>query len=161
MKTAMNITLRTRGPNRATNAGTSMIEVLIALLILVFGVLGVAALQATALRNNQSAMEHSQAVVQTYAILDRMRANAAQAKIGKYNLGGPGATNWTCSLPDSGGLPENERREWIQDLQTNLGSSACGVIDCNDLNCLIGVQWDDSRGTSGSTTQQFITETRL
>ena len=157
----MNITLHARGPNRATNAGTSMIEVLIAILILVFGVLGVAALQATALRNNQSAMEHSQAVVQTYAILDRMRANAAEAKIGKYNLGGPGATHWTCSLPDAGGLAENERREWIQDLQTNLGSSACGVIDCNDLTCLIGVQWDDSRGTLGSSTQQFVTETRL
>lgn len=158
---------------RAHAAGFSMIEVLVAILILVFGIFGVAALQATALRNSQSAMQHSQAVVQTYAMLDRMRANVAQAKIGMYNLGtfgsdlgGTGTTDWVCDLPDAGGLPENERRDWIATLQdpNNLGPNACGIIDCDDFHCDIAVRWDDSRGkhsVSESTNQVLATRSRL
>lgn len=151
----------THGPEHSLQTGTSLIEVLVALLILAFGLLGIAALQATTMRNSQSSLEYSEAVALTYSALDRLRADDAEARIGKFNLGGPGATNWTCDLPDAGGLPENERREWIQSLHDDLGSSACGVIDCNDQTCLIGVQWDDSRGKGGSSTQSFVTRSRL
>ena len=154
-----------------------MIEVLVAIVILVFGVLGVAAMQATALRNSQSSMDHSQAVVQINTILDRMRANVPQARIGLYNLGnfgtdlgGTGTTVWTCGLPSAGALPANERRAWIQALHDNLGASACGIIDCNDTQCDIGVKWNDERGAGvnplattgpGSQNQRVLTRSRL
>ena len=161
-------------PNRARRSrstGTSMIEVLVAIIILVFGVLGVAAMQATALRNSQSSMDTSQAVVQMYTILDRMRANVPQARIGAYNLGtfgtslgaATGTTVWTCGLPSGGTLPQNERLAWMQALKNNLGNSntTCGIIDCNDAKCDIAVKWDDSRGKSGSATQTVVSRTRL
>ena len=50
--------------------GVTLIEVLVAVLVMAIGLLGIAALQATALRNSQSSLERSQAVVHTYAILD-------------------------------------------------------------------------------------------
>ena len=56
-----------------------MIEVLVAVLVMGIGLLGVAAMQATALRNNQSALERTQATIQTYSILDAMRANRQRA----------------------------------------------------------------------------------
>jgi len=146
----------TRARQRARSLGMSMIEVLIAILILVFGILGIAAMQATTLRNSQSAMEHSQAVVQTYAILDRMRANVPVARIGGYDL-----VNMTCALPDAGGLAANERREWIQTLKDNLGPAACGQINCNAFTCTVRVRWDDSRGTGGSNAQELVTRTML
>jgi len=59
--------------------GVSLLEVLIAVLILAIGLLGVAALQASALRNSQSSLERSQAVIYTYTILDSMRSNTANA----------------------------------------------------------------------------------
>src|SRR5690606_41533119 len=43
-----------RPPMRKSNLGLGLIEVLIAVAILAFGMLGIAALQATALRNGQS-----------------------------------------------------------------------------------------------------------
>lgn len=150
--------------------GMSMIEVLIALLILVFGVLGIAALQMTALRNSQSSMQHSLAVQHAYGAIDRMRADVSDARIGSYNLGnygtdlgpgGSGTTVWTCALPDVGALPENERREWIGRLQADLGPQACGIIDCNDLACYVGVKWDDSRGSAGTANKIVTTGTRL
>jgi type IV pilus assembly protein PilV len=68
---------RARGSFASPNAqrGVGMIEVLVAVLILAIGLLGVAALQATALRNSQSAMERSQGVVHAYAVFDSMRAS--------------------------------------------------------------------------------------
>ena len=59
--------------------GVGLIEVMVAVLILGVGLLGIAAMQTTALRNSQSSLERSQAVMQTYAILDAMRAKDAEA----------------------------------------------------------------------------------
>lgn len=152
-----------------TQCGMSLIEVMVAILILVIGIFGVAAMQATALRSSQSSMQRSQAVTQVYAILDRMRADRADARIGLFDLGtfgsdlgGTGATLWTCDLPDDGGtLPEHERLEWMTSVKNDLGPDSCVVINCNDLNCDIAVQWDDSRGNGGSSTEKFATRSRL
>ena len=55
--------------------GASLLEVLIAVLILAIGLLGIAALQAVTLRNMQGSSDRSVAVIQTYAMFDMMRAN--------------------------------------------------------------------------------------
>ena len=144
----------TIGPRRM--AGVGMIEVLIAIVILAFGMLGIAALQATTLRNSQSSLERSQAVVQTYAILDAMRANVGVARAGGYNLGA-----MTCAVPAAGDLAATDLNEWITALHDSLGESSCGRIACGNAACKITVQWDDSRGNKGSSAQQFETETRL
>lgn len=137
-------------------SGVGLIEVLIAVVILSFGMLGIAALQSTSLRNSQSALERSQAVVQTYAILDAMRANLAVARIGGYDL-----TVLTCVVPKTGDLAASDLHDWIQALKRDLGEAACGQIKCGSLACRITVQWDDSRGTRGDARQQLVTETRL
>ena len=74
--------------------GFSLIEVMVAVLVLALGMLGVAAMQAVSLKNSQSSFERSQAVTETYSILDRMRANRPAAIIQEYNLG-----TWTCDAP--------------------------------------------------------------
>ena len=58
-------------------------------------------------------------------------------------------------------LVANDKRAWIDTLQQNLGATACGQVACNAGLCTITVQWDDSRGSSGSTTQSFSTTTRI
>ncbi len=55
--------------------GFTLLEVLIALLVLSIGLLGLAALQTTGLRSNQMASMRTQATQVTYDITDRMRAN--------------------------------------------------------------------------------------
>ncbi len=60
-------------------AGFTLIEVLIAVVVLGLGLLGLAALEATSLANTQSAYNRSQATQLAYDIADRMRTNAGQA----------------------------------------------------------------------------------
>ena len=146
-------------------AGVSMIEVLISIVVLAFGLLGIASMQMLALRNSQVALERSQATVQTYAILDAMRANLAVARIGGYNLAA-----MTCAIPEkSGTLASTDLHNWVTTLKSksSLGESACAHIACPDLggkpgsdaDCLITVEWDDSRGKSDPT--RITTRTRL
>jgi type IV pilus assembly protein PilV len=57
------------------NSGFTLIEVLIAALILSVGLLGLAGLQAASIKNNLSAYNRSQATQLAYDMADRMRAN--------------------------------------------------------------------------------------
>lgn len=57
----------------------TLIEVLVTLVIMSVGLLGVAALQLTTVRNNYDAFVRSQAAVLASDMLDRMRANRNNA----------------------------------------------------------------------------------
>ncbi|MGO4222062.1 type IV pilus modification protein PilV [Lysobacter sp. TAF61] len=144
-------------PYSHRHRGMSLIEVLIAVLLMAIGMLGVAALQATALRNSQSSLERSQAVMHGYAILDAMRANLAAARAGGYDMA------MTCEASprhpaDAGAketLASNDRRDWLSAIQADLGDGGCGQIACTVVaeskarDCTVTVRWDDSRGTAG------------
>lgn len=151
------VRMRTRrgyaGPRRV--AGVGMIEVLIAVVLLAFGMLGIAALQMAALRSSQSSLQRSQATISTYAILDAMRANREEARVGKYNL----ATR-TCAVPDTGSLAQNDLAEWIGSLKKDLGDSACAKIVCGTDKCEIEISWTDTRAKDDQN-QSVTTVTRL
>lgn len=153
----MNAISRTNCPSSQT--GSTLLEVLIAVLVLSTGMLGVAAMQSTSLRNSQSALQRSQAVTETYAIIDAMRANAGVARTGGYDLV-LGATS--CPVPAAGStLATVDLSAWITSLQTTLGSTACGGIACVTGLCTITVLWDDSLGSGGSATEQLQTVSRI
>lgn len=138
-------------------AGVGLVEVLVAVAVLAIGLLGIAAMQATALANRHGAVQRSEAVVGTYAILERMRANHEVAANGGYDLAA-----MTCNPPVASNLVTADQRAWILSLKAGLGPTACGqVVGCGGDACRIIVQWDDSRGSNGAVVQQFVTETRL
>lgn len=90
------------------NAGFTLIEVLIATLVLAAGLLGLAGLQVASLRDNQSAYNRSQATQLTYDIADRIRANPLVA--GNYLTTSAAtcatkATNDARSMEQSAGVP--------------------------------------------------------
>lgn len=151
-------------PSCRSVRGASLIEVLVAVLILAIGLLGVAALQAAALRNSQSALERTQAVVQTYAMLDALRANPAAARANNYNLAK------TCAIPAvpaaNATLVETDWYNWMRGLHGTMGASACGELTCANNICTITITWDDSRATqvSGATAdaaRTITTTTRI
>lgn len=138
--------LRSRGA-ACSQRGTSLIEVMISVLILGIGLLGIAAMQATALRNSGSSLGRSQAVIQSYAVLDAMRGNRVQALAGSYNM-----TALECAQPDgavAGSLATNDINRWITDLKNALGPDACGRIECaaGAAECQVSIRWDDSRAS--------------
>jgi type IV pilus assembly protein PilV len=55
--------------------GATLLEAMISLLVMSVGLLGMAALQLTAMRENAGALRHSQATWLAYDMADRMRAN--------------------------------------------------------------------------------------
>lgn len=64
----------------------TLIEVLVALLVLSIGLLGLAALQNTALQFNTDSYQRTQATLLAYDILDRMRANSSAVSAGNYDV---------------------------------------------------------------------------
>lgn len=137
------------GRGLAHQRGAGLIEVLVAVLVLAIGLLGIAAMQATALRNNQSSLERTQATIQTYSILDAMRANAEAARAGAYNLAR------TCTPPTaSGTLAQRDLVRWFADMRGAMGATTgtCGTISQSGDVFTVTVEWDDGRATdTGST----------
>lgn len=131
-----------------SNYGFSLMEVLIAMLVLAVGLLGVAALQANALKTNQSAYLRTQATFLAYDILDRMRANRAAALDGDYNL----AMN---DAPPTGAssLAEEDLEDWIDNFVARLLPDGDASINCTNAGvCTVVIQWDEARagGTAES-----------
>lgn len=58
-----------------TNGGYSLIEVMVAVVVLSFGLLGLAGLQTIGIRFNHESYGRTQATFQIYDIVDRMRVN--------------------------------------------------------------------------------------
>lgn len=139
---------------RAAARGASLVEVLVSVLVLAIGLLGTAAMQATALRNSQSSLERSQGVIHAYTIFDAMRANPAAARTGAYNTA-------MCAVPVGGTLAGNDVVAWIGVMRQNLGPTACGQINCVGAMCTVTVRWDDSRGNAGVVNQNFSATTRI
>ncbi len=146
----------------AGQRGVGLIEILVAVLILSLGLLGMAGLQANALKANQGSYTRSQAVMLSYYILDAMRADRAAAVGLSYNM------NATCSpgAITTTDLPGNTRRDWLTSLRVGLGdaNTTCGAITCDALgNCAVSITWDDSRASGGTTQtlQTFQTRSRI
>lgn len=134
--------------------GVGLIEVLIAVLVLAVGLLGVAGLQLTALRNNQSAMERSMGVVQSYSIIEAIRADPDSAKNGRFNVA-------IDDDPSGSTFPAQSLATWRDQLKASMGDSATGSVACDGSSCTVIVRWDDSRGLDGSATQEMTTEVQL
>lgn len=140
---------------RKHQTGFGLVEVLVSLLIVSIGLLGIASLQITALKNVGSSMERSQAVIATYSYLDVLRAKRDQAVISALDV------PLTCD-PENLAASLVEQRKWVQQLHDSVGPQACGQVDCLSAGkCTITVQWDDSRAKGGSDEQQLVTETNL
>ena len=82
--------------------GFTLLEVLIALLVLSIGLLGLAGLQTTALRSNQMAGMRTLAIQHAYGISDRMRANPtgvdAQLYVQNVTATVPTGTTVNCTM---------------------------------------------------------------
>lgn len=139
-------------PSRRRSAGVGMIEVLIAIVLLAFGMLGIAALQAAALRSSQSSIARNEAVAQSYAILDAMRANRdAALTTNVYELGTYPSAYETNPPATDGTLAKQDLHDWMTRLQgtQGLGPTAKVIIAKDKVltdTYRVLVQWDDTRG---------------
>jgi type IV pilus assembly protein PilV len=84
-------------------AGLTLIETLVALVILSVGLLGIAALHVESVKSARSAMLRTKAVALASDMAEKMRANRAAAVAGQYIIGeGDAGTNRNCADDDDG-----------------------------------------------------------
>jgi len=132
------------------NQGSSLLEVLISDVILSIGLLGLAALQMASQKNNHSAQFRTDAVIQAYSLIDKMRLNKSES----YVL-------TKTSTPPGGMLrKDTDLSEWITELKTLLPKGE-GEVSLTGNIVSVVVHWDDSRGTSGSGSQSFSVSSEL
>nr|WP_163501138.1 type IV pilus modification protein PilV [Halomonas socia] len=137
-------------PSLKGQQGVTLVEVLIAVLVLSVGLLGVAAMQTTSLQMNHSAYLRSQANNMAYDIIDRMRANRSASLDGDY------AHEMQAGPPAGNSVAAADVREWLSDLALTLPEGK-GEISLSTQRLSIGVQWRDRDGDS----QHFVTVTDL
>lgn len=145
-------------PTWRHQSGIGLIEILVAVLVLSIGILGIAALQTRALTSNGNAAGRSLATVESYSILEAMRADRANALAGIYNQ-----TVTANACPAAGTtLAGYQINAWCTALGKSLGAipTTTGQVNCDaNGNCTITVTWNDSRSksTAGGGTQTLTT----
>lgn len=128
--------------------GVTLIEVLVALLVLSIGLLGLAGLQTIALQHNQAAYMRSQATNLAYDVADRMRARREAALAGAYD------TN------DCDSASDDDLESWCDAVQANLPGGTAS-ISRSDNRFTITIQWREERLEGENGSDQFITVTGI
>lgn len=121
--------------------GLTLVEILIALLVLSIGLLGLAGLQTLSLKFNTGAYQRTQATALAYDIADRMRANRAAALNNEYNSGF-GAPQ-VCGVPaGDGSVAQQDLAAWRNELACRLPGSTGSIARDGDEFTLT-VRWDE------------------
>lgn len=127
----------------------TLVEVLVALVLISVGLLGVAALHVTSLRGNQESYARSQAVLLAAGILERMRANQiafAQYEVGLNGTGDEGA----------GATVLMDLTAWQTAIDQALPGGAAvagGIIDCTGNIATVTIQWIEREEQATSRTR--------
>ncbi|MBW8306116.1 MAG: type IV pilus modification protein PilV [Thiobacillus sp.] len=134
--------------------GFTLLEVLVAIVVLSIGLLGLAGLMASSLKNSHSAYQRTQATWLAYDALDRMRANRQVALAGGYNLA-------LGAAPGGSALAKDDLDEWDTALANTLPAGDGSIAVAAGGVVKIIVQWNDTRGTGGVAAEQFIVDSQL
>jgi type IV pilus assembly protein PilV len=138
--------------SRSYQRGLSMIEVLVAVVIISLGLLGMAGLQASGMRTSQSAFYRAQAAQFTNDMAERMRANLGDAR--NYTLA------LTATAPTGTSVRDRDRADWLARLATLPAGDGSIAVDLANNTVTIAVQWDDTRA-GGAANANYTLVTRL
>lgn len=140
--------------------GFTLLEALVALVILSIGLLGIAGILIVSLKNNQSAAYRSQAAWLAYDIVDRMRANRSIV----LPATGTSPYVYTISAAAVSGtdIASTDLEAWRTAVRGAMSGAAGSItVDTSTGVATVSIQWDDTRAAGVSNTQTFTMSTRL
>ena len=120
--------------------GVTLIEVLVSVLVLGIGLLGVAGLQTSSMRNTNSSYERTMSVILTETLVELMRSNPTLSRAGGY------------SLTDCAGSASLGTAAWVDSVQAATTESTCPTVvwDAANSRYTVTIAWSDDRLGSGS-----------
>ncbi len=113
--------------------GVSLLEVLVSVLVLGIGLLGVAALQTSSMRNTNSSLERTMAVILTDTLAELLRANPEAARLGNY------------AFSDCTGSEDLGTAGWVLDVKQATRADTCPVVSWADGRYTVTISWGDER----------------
>lgn len=143
--------------------GVSLIEVLVAAIIIAIGLMGLAGMQTRSLQMNQSAYLRSQANYYAYEMVDVLRLHREMAKNEDFDI------DMTVTGPTGDTIQDKEVKNWIDGISTTLPTDSSGdtggAIDVTSTSdgaeVVIRVAWVDERWVEGATDAEKIRTVRL
>lgn len=152
---------RARLSGTTPHRGFSLIEVLVALIVLSVGLLGIAKMQALALSSTAVATRRALAAIEAASLADSMHVNrgywaSTASSVASISVSGSTVTNLPVApAPDctstgsapcgSAGLAAYDLQQWATSLQTLLPGDTAAV-SCNTstpVDCLITINWSE------------------
>lgn len=137
--------------DKNTNSGFTLVEVMVAVLVLSVGLLGFAALQTRGLRLNHDALIRTQATFLANDIMDRMRT---------YDVATVGAFSATASGEDCDPAVStitNDLNCWGELVSAALPSGTGAITLISGTQYLVTLSWSD-RESAGTKTQVWEVE---
>jgi type IV pilus assembly protein PilV len=128
--------------------GFTLVEVLVAMVVLSVGLLGIAGLQITSLKANHGSATRTQAVYLAYDIIDRMRANSAAVTKSAYNIA-------IDATPAGGTVAGDDLVAWRQNITNALPAGSVAPSGSVEFNAAanmytVKIVWDDSHANVSS-----------
>lgn len=141
--------------------GVSLVEVLVAVLVLSIGLLGLAGMNMAGIRNNHNAYMRSQATMASADMLDRLRLHRDAAIENGYVIS---MDDDVPTITEDTSQIESIVANWLNAL--TVLPSGDGSIDCQtvDGQCIVVVQWSErlSKGQGADVqTKSFTMRARL
>lgn len=137
--------------NIRAQAGFSLIEVLVSMVVIALGLLGFAGLQAYSLKSNSLAMQRSLAAVQAHSIVECMRSNIANI-----------ATYDTDAAAPANSIAATDRANWLANLASALPGGTGTINVAAGPVLTITITWNErtSATEAANRTVSFTTTTQ-
>jgi type IV pilus assembly protein PilV len=154
--------------NKSQNKGFTLIEVLIAFIVLTVGLLGTVALQTSAKQASYDANQRSAALALANDIVERIRANDTVDVVANYSktfsyLDTPVEKNCLNTQCSSSNIAEYDLFQWVKALRVadNTGSLANGIVcimpsaDGAGINLRVVVAWQGRQKIAETTNRDI------
>lgn len=151
-----------KGISAAKFRGMTLVEVMVAVLVLGIGVMGYAALQVRSVRMTEDTYARSQAMAIAQDVIERIRANVDAlptylAADWDTTSSEPAANCvFTAAIPATGCSAANMARSDIDSVRATarnmLPTGSVNVSSCNQLTC-VTVAWNDTAAASCDQTE--------
>ena len=148
--------------NRRQQRGFTLLEVLIAILVLSIGLLGVAQMQTIGIRSTHGAYLRTQATLLSGDMLDSMRANLTNARSGAYDLpyNSSTLTGTSIAITDLNAWRTNIAA-LLPNGDASITTSTTAASPTSDVT--IAIRWNEihQNETAAQQTKTFTVDTTL